>query len=516
MDAIEKYGKQLEIVSLKHDPEYGSLLKAIDIVKQFVKDKGLIIYGGTAIDYALRLRDSCIYPDSMLALPDIDVLSWDSVNHGRELADILFKNGFPNARSIQAIYVVTTKVDATGSRHWIADLTYVDKSIFDIIPTLIYEDMKIVHPDFQRIDLHQALAYPFDNAPGEAIFQRLNKYTERLSIITEIYPIIPERKPVSRTAITLPIKFSKKIVTGPASHALIYNSLVDLAEKLGATFDKTNIIQDEIMIDENTSTITLPCIDSAEFVEMIDYDKYKNKSKEKYKHIHSYGPFIGMIPKHLRLQFRTHVGGQNVHKTDKNNKKEEKNQEKSKSSPVSNNNHEKEKREEKEKDVDDQMEGLTDVILYDTNGKLVAINSCTFKGKVFRHTNVQTNLYLLLASSYRALNEGNKNAYEMYRAYYVSSLRMINEAEKMLAEMKDSELAKEIAVKSPFFPSVNVYGDLNHSYTYDINYNTILADQYGVELYKRPFPYRPSSGYPPTPFDPQSSKFFIRTGRRID
>ena len=46
---------------------------ALDIVKKFIVDRKLILFGGLAIDYALRLKGDKIYSDTKR--PDLDFLS---------------------------------------------------------------------------------------------------------------------------------------------------------------------------------------------------------------------------------------------------------------------------------------------------------------------------------------------------------------------------------------------------------------------------------------------------------
>lgn len=171
------------------DPLYHETKRAIELTKEFIRDRGLICYGGTALDYAARLKGSKIYDDSKLDLPDLDFYSSDPVKDSRDLSDILFKNGFADARSIRASHVGTFRVDS-GNNHFVADVSYCP--IFPEIKTLCYEGLKIVDPIYQRVDIHSSLSFPYDNPPLEVIFNRWKKDIERFNIINELYPITPD------------------------------------------------------------------------------------------------------------------------------------------------------------------------------------------------------------------------------------------------------------------------------------------------------------------------------------
>lgn len=188
MDAeISSSGKKLELVVLKHDPMYEEILFAIPLVKKFISDNNLIIYGGTAIDYALRLKGDSIYLDDALKVPDLDFYSPMSYKHAYMLADILYDAGNLSARAIVGMHSDTMRVDI-GGNHFIADIHYIPKEIFDKLPFILYESMRIIHPDFQRIDLHSSLAFPFDDPPREVIFNRWEKDVKRFEKLSKLYP----------------------------------------------------------------------------------------------------------------------------------------------------------------------------------------------------------------------------------------------------------------------------------------------------------------------------------------
>ena len=63
-----------------------------DVVREFIKEKGLKLYGGQALHEHLAKKNKPIY--SEYEFPDYDVFSPDAWNHAQELCDRLYSLGF--------------------------------------------------------------------------------------------------------------------------------------------------------------------------------------------------------------------------------------------------------------------------------------------------------------------------------------------------------------------------------------------------------------------------------------
>jgi len=455
MDEVEANSKKYEEISRKHNPNYQKILKSIPIIKQFIIDHNLIIYGGTAIDYALRLKGDFIYPDESLAIPDLDFYSYDNVKHAYDLADKLYYLGYKEVRAIRALYVNTMRVDLMDNT-FIADFTYVPKNIFDTLPTLEYEELKIIHPNFQKIDLHRSLSFPYEYAPNEAIFARWKKDIARYNKLADKYPIKIKNKVSPKIKyITLPIKYINNIFAGLSAYAIIFRALKDLESAMTLKYGKilldySDIIPVDIKIENEN--IHLPIMEgsSRDFIEII-------KVVESGKKVH---PYMSILPKYY------------LYSEDNFNFK-----------------------------------------AYNTKDKLISINKSLINGVTFQHINVQSLLFMFLANAH-IFPELESDFY----SYYNSLLKMINNAELLFLELKKhTNDFEKLALYCPLFPSVETYGETNFSESNEILRRNIEVDQNKKEPYYLPVNYYPSrrveNGIPrPPPFVYKNSPFFLKDG----
>lgn len=176
---------QIKTIADVRNIDINMIKRALEIVKEFIISRKLILYGGQSIDYALRLKGSSIYHDSQI--PDLDVLSNRNVDDAYDLVDILLKRGFRNVNAVFAIHIQTMKVRIDFI--WVADISYVPDKVFKLLPTIKYNGMNVLHPDYQRSDMHLAFCFPYAGAPREDIFNRFKKDVKRFNLIQQYYPI---------------------------------------------------------------------------------------------------------------------------------------------------------------------------------------------------------------------------------------------------------------------------------------------------------------------------------------
>ena len=224
--------KEYENIAHARDVDHEQLNEALVLVEKYIKDKNLILYGGMAIDFSLKAQGhDGIYAEP--SIPDYDFMTSDPYNDSNELADILHKAGLTNISSINAKHVTSRRVRVNFTP--VADLTYVPESILSKIPTTKYRGLRVVHPDFQRLDMHRAFSTPYEHVPQELIYFRAKKDMARFKLLDATYPIKPSKKTLNTTKITIPItEFKDKVVGGMAAYAFMYKAI----SSIDPDFDK--------------------------------------------------------------------------------------------------------------------------------------------------------------------------------------------------------------------------------------------------------------------------------------
>jgi hypothetical protein len=178
--------KDYENIIIKNDKYTEDTLIALGLVKKYIIENKLIIVGGMAIDLALRLKSQKLYDDE--TLPDYDFYSPEHHKDAYKIAEMLHKANMKNISVINANHVSTMRVRVNYTV--VADVTYIPKNVFECIPTIVYRDLRIIHPHYQMIDQHKSLSSPYENAPREVIEHRWKKDMTRYDILYEYYPVL--------------------------------------------------------------------------------------------------------------------------------------------------------------------------------------------------------------------------------------------------------------------------------------------------------------------------------------
>jgi len=238
-----------------HNIDKEMITKALSVVKQFIIDRSLIIFGGLAIDYALRLYGSSvtIYVDE--ELPDYDCISPTNVDDAYDLGEILNNMGYENVKVIRARHPETMRVRINLIT--VADIGYIPLEYYKQYKTLLYKQMRILHPDIQRLDLHKAYCFPFNNPPLEDIFNRWGKDIVRFNLYEQYYPIIVHnvKYDITEKTYKLPYKLinnKQYAINGFAAYALYYREFIKYS-------DNTSSIESIVLsITEYTCMLTIP------------------------------------------------------------------------------------------------------------------------------------------------------------------------------------------------------------------------------------------------------------------
>src|ERR1700743_3386804 len=99
MDQVLDNSKIYEDIAKRRSFQFNEIERALSVVHAFIIKKKHILYGGMAIDFALKKAGhEGIYQEN--SIPDYDFFSPDFYNESNELADILNKAGFTNVGAI--------------------------------------------------------------------------------------------------------------------------------------------------------------------------------------------------------------------------------------------------------------------------------------------------------------------------------------------------------------------------------------------------------------------------------
>lgn len=486
IDAIIDEEGQYEILIFSKSPLASRLELAANDIKDFIRKKGLIITGGTAIDFALRLKGDKIYSDDTLVFPDLDFYSPNHVKDAYEIADMLYNKGYgldkasfedmflaesnsetrakaedgtreqlEKKSEVQAYEIYahiarhTTTMRVKLHSYEIADITYIPINLFDKLPFIMYDGMKIIHPHWQYMNMHHSLSLPLDNPPFEVLFHRMNKDVDRFSKLYSYYPI-PDKQ-VQMNVVKLPLKdyAPDNVLYGFAAYAVIYNIYSKLVPHL-------------------LSGIPALTIDATHFtspIARVDYLVIK-KPDDLPATFESYNPYIDyQLPLY--------------------------------------------------KEVTSEMQTFIHII----NDSFVPIEYRTISGRRYSVPSAQFLLLFMLFGYH--ISEDYK---DIYASFYNGLLKMLHGVnhlvERLSKDDANNDKLQTVVLSSPFYIPTKLYGERNISDSTEIillrvanDLRRILAIKPGANPYT-PFNYYPDRKHAHPEFDYTMSKYFAIDGEK--
>jgi hypothetical protein len=171
--AEEKKGKQ--VVS---SPE---IKRIITILENFIKKKGVVCYGGSAINAILPKREQFYNKD--IEIPDYDFYSQYALEDAKELVDIYINEGFMEVEAKSGQHYGTYKVFINFIP--IADITFIPKELFIAIKRDAIRVGGILYapPNLLRMGMYLELSRP------DGDVSRWEKVLKRLSLLNNAYPL---------------------------------------------------------------------------------------------------------------------------------------------------------------------------------------------------------------------------------------------------------------------------------------------------------------------------------------
>lgn len=163
-------------------PEIKEMIK---IVEEFIKRKGLVAYGGIAIN-ALLPEDEKIY-DYDLDLPDYDFFSPNALEDAKELADIYYNRGYTEVEAKSGQHAGTYKVFVNFMG--MADVTGIPKELYDAIKSkaVMVDGIYYTDANFLKMSMFLELSRPAGDT------SRWEKVLKRLQLINKNYPMDSEK-----------------------------------------------------------------------------------------------------------------------------------------------------------------------------------------------------------------------------------------------------------------------------------------------------------------------------------
>jgi hypothetical protein len=156
------------------------LLKALDIVKRFIRSKGRVCYGGTAMNAILPPKDRFYNPE--VDLPDYDFFTPDPDGDVEALVAELKAAGFKDVYQRVGMHEGTRKILVNFVA--IADITAIAADIYGVLSkrAVIRGGIRYTDPDVLRMMMYLELSRP----KGEVA--RWEKVYERLRLINAAFP----------------------------------------------------------------------------------------------------------------------------------------------------------------------------------------------------------------------------------------------------------------------------------------------------------------------------------------
>ena len=185
VELLRKNIKKIEINVGKKRIGTPIIKKIIIIMEQFIKEKKLISYGGTAVNNLLPFKYQ--FYNKNVEIPDYDMYSSNALNDAKELADIYYTKGFTNIEAKAGKHYGTYKVFVNFMP--IADITHLDEDLFLKLKKTSIQINNILYapPNFLRMAMYLELSRP----KGDV--SRWEKIFLRLSLLNKVYPIKEEK-----------------------------------------------------------------------------------------------------------------------------------------------------------------------------------------------------------------------------------------------------------------------------------------------------------------------------------
>jgi hypothetical protein len=154
-------------------------------VENFIRQKKLICYGGTAINNILPKQDQFYNTD--VEIPDYDFYSSNALVNAKELVDLYIKEGFVEVEAKSGQHYGTYKVFVNFIP--VADISSLPKELFNAIKKEAIKVAGILYapPNLLRMGMYLELSRP------DGDVSRWEKVLKRLTLLNRNYPLTAQQ-----------------------------------------------------------------------------------------------------------------------------------------------------------------------------------------------------------------------------------------------------------------------------------------------------------------------------------
>jgi len=178
IDTLEDKAKTIYLN--KYEPTLEESNNVYRDIKQFIKDRKRIVYGGYAQNELIRSKNEkdVFYRDIDVA--DIEFYTPDPIGDMIDLCDILYKKKYKHIDGKDGVHNETYKIFVNFLNY--CDVSYMPKSIYDNCPSITVDGLRLCHPHFMLIDAYRVYTDPMTS------YFRLKKTFTRFTKLIKYYP----------------------------------------------------------------------------------------------------------------------------------------------------------------------------------------------------------------------------------------------------------------------------------------------------------------------------------------
>ena len=178
LDKLEEKAKLIYLNS--YEPTLTESKNVYKDIKQFIKDKNRIVYGGYAQNELIRAKnkDDVFYREVDVA--DIEFYTPDPIGDMIDLCDLLYQKKYKYIDGKEGVHNETYKIFVNFLNY--CDISYISPEIYNTIPTITIEGLRMCHPHFMLIDSYRVYTDPMTG------YYRLKKTFTRFTKLISYYP----------------------------------------------------------------------------------------------------------------------------------------------------------------------------------------------------------------------------------------------------------------------------------------------------------------------------------------